>query len=163
MVYKVEPELPELVKRLELLSENIEEDNLLINVIYRILERMKTIYSVQQLHFDIEKLEFATNVSRQMCKLIVENEHIIQTLFYSFNGLNRSEPHKKVIFSILTIFLNLFHRTNSSLLYCKEMLEVVFRTFRNFTKSNAIISKILGILVYLLHEKQTLKVIYSLS
>lgn len=158
LMFEKQPILTMINQNLETISQSITEDKLMINVIYQIIERMFHVYSVNQLHKDIEKLEFATNVSERICHLVVQNEQIIQILIYSFNNLNRSEPHKKMIYLILGIFLNLFTKTNSKFLYCEDMLEIVFKTLRNFPKSNLILTKVLEILVYLLKDRQIFKV-----
>ncbi|KPM10939.1 abnormal spindle-like protein [Sarcoptes scabiei] len=144
-------------KRLEIITRDVTEDKLLINVIARSIERMSRTQSVDHLYHEFEKIEKGTTYSITICQTISKYEWFFQVLLMAFNSLNRSEPHKKVIMHILIIFSNILNRTDSKYLYSNmEFLNVLFRIIRNFPKSNSIIQKTLDILNILTEDRKTL-------
>lgn len=146
-------------KRLEIITRDVTEDKLLINVIARSIERMSRTQSVDHLYHEFEKIEKGTTYSITICQTISKYEWFFQVLLMAFNSLNRSEPHKKVIMHILIIFSNILNRTDSKYLYSNmEFLNVLFRIIRNFPKSNSIIQKTLDILNILTEDRKTLAV-----
>lgn len=148
-------ELPYIRSRLEYHSQNMTEDKKLISVVYRTLERICQTCSVNHISADYEKLAFATELSHVVCEAI-SSELIVERLIDTFQSLNRSEPHKTIIVSLLTVLINLSKKTDIKIIYeSTDLLTALIKLIRNFPKINNIILNTLELLLCLLQKRKS--------
>lgn len=112
-----------------------EEQSIRVRMFY-IMERISNCKSINSLYKDVETIEFYTDVSKEICQLIISNDWLITVLICATNKLNRSEPHKKVLSNVLSIILHLAQKTNTNLLFGNaEMLQMIIKVIRIFGKT----------------------------
>lgn len=150
-------------KRLAIANSNYSEDQTLTASFHRILQRLSKVKSISLLQKDIETLDRYAELSREICLHINENEWVIGTLINAIGSLNRSEPHKVTLYSILGVMNSLLRNTGTEVFYGREdLLNIIVKNFRNFhskdAKNNLIITRSITLLSLLLKDKVTLKV-----
>ena len=138
-------------------------------LMHRIMERIKRAKSINSLTKDLETIERFTDVSYEICRLIVDNEWLITVLLYATDHLNRSEPHKKVLSNVLGIVLNLLYKTGTTLLFNREdIFKIAMKAIRFNGKclgsmdpkanSIALNSRAVDLLLCLFQDSASLKV-----
>lgn len=143
---------------MEYINANVTEDKKLINVIQRSIASINSINSVDNLFYDIKLIENGT-MYPSICRIVSQHDWFIKKLLSAFKIFNRSEPHKKIIYHILSIFINVLEKTDYGYLYANlDMLDTLVKIAKNFSKSDQIILKTMHLFSILLQHKQTLKV-----
>lgn len=157
---EINPKFLIIRTRLEYINANVTEDKKLINVIQRSIVSINSINSVDNLFYDIKLIENGT-MYPSICRIVAQHDWFIKKLLSAFKIFNRSEPHKKIIYHILGIFINLLEKTDYDNFYSNfDMLDTLVKIAKIFPKSDQIIFKTLYMLSILLQHKQTLTVNY---